>query len=39
LLKARYLIRRLLRHSDITVRKTDPGPAFPFDEVKGIAGF
>lgn len=39
LLKARYLIRRLLRHSDITVRKTDPGPAFPFDEVKSIAGF
>lgn len=38
-LKARYLIRRLLRHSDITVRKTDPGPAFPFDEVKSIAGF
>ena len=39
LLKARYLIRRLLRHSDITVRKTDPGPAFPFDEVNSIAGF
>lgn len=39
LLKARYLIRWLLRHSDITTRKTDPGPAFPFDEVKCVAGF
>lgn len=39
LLKSRYLIRWLLRHSDITIRKSDPGPAFPFDEVKLISGF
>ncbi|MDE6878178.1 MAG: N-acetylmuramoyl-L-alanine amidase [Odoribacter sp.] len=34
LLKARYPIRWLVRHSDISVRKVDPGPAFPFEEVK-----
>ena len=39
LLKRRYLIRWLLRHSDITRRKADPGPAFPFDEVKRDSGF
>lgn len=39
LLKSHYLIRWLLRHSDITTRKTDPGPAFPFDEVKCNSGF
>lgn len=39
LLKSRYLIRWLLRHSDITPRKVDPGPAFPFDEVKRHSGF
>ena len=39
LLKRHYLIRWLLRHSDITLRKSDPGPAFPFDEVKLISGF
>lgn len=39
LLKSRYLVRWLLRHSDITVRKADPGPAFPFEEVKTLSGF
>lgn len=39
LLKKRYLMRWLLRHSDITPRKADPGPAFPFDEVKRNCGF
>ena len=34
LLKACYGIKYLVRHSDITSRKTDPGPAFPFDELK-----
>lgn len=34
LLKARYPIRWLVRHSDISVRKVDPGPAFPFEEMK-----
>lgn len=34
LLKERYLIRWLVRHSDVTPRKADPGPAFPFEEVK-----
>ena len=29
LLMDRYPIRYLLRHSDITPRKIDPGPAFP----------
>lgn len=29
-----YPIHWLLRHSDITRRKIDPGPAFPFEEVK-----
>lgn len=38
LLKERYLIHWLLRHSDITRRKTDPGPAFPFEEVKQRVG-
>lgn len=39
LLKSRYLIRQLVRHSDITPRKTDPGAAFPFEEVKQLTGF
>lgn len=39
LLRKRYLIRWLLRHSDITARKSDPGPAFPFEEVKTMTGF
>lgn len=39
LLKSRYLISWLLRHSDITPRKADPGPAFPFEEVKRNSGF
>lgn len=39
LLKSRYLVRWLLRHSDITPRKVDPGPAFPFGEVKRNSGF
>ena len=34
LLKACYGIKYLVRHSDITPRKTDPGPAFPFDELR-----
>lgn len=38
LLKKCYPIRWLLRHSDITRRKSDPGPAFPFDEVKKRVG-
>lgn len=38
LLKERYLMHWLLRHSDITRRKSDPGPAFPFDEVKQRVG-
>lgn len=33
LLASRYLIKYVLRHSDITSRKVDPGPAFPFEEV------
>lgn len=33
LLVSRYLIKYVLRHSDITDRKVDPGPAFPFEEV------
>lgn len=33
-LKERYGIKYLLRHSDITGRKVDPGPAFPFEELK-----
>ena len=33
LLKECYGIKYLVRHSDITPRKTDPGPAFPFDEL------
>lgn len=39
LLRKRYLIRWLLRHSDVTSRKIDPGPAFPFDDVKYMSGF
>ena len=39
LLRLRYLIRWLVRHSDITKRKIDPGPAFPFEEVKINSGF
>ena len=39
LLKARYLMHWLVRHSDITRRKSDPGPAFPFEEVRRQAGF
>ncbi|MDE5639526.1 MAG: N-acetylmuramoyl-L-alanine amidase [Odoribacter sp.] len=39
LLKKHYLLRYLVRHSDITTRKTDPGPAFPFEEVKTMTGF
>lgn len=27
-----YPVRDILRHSDITARKSDPGPAFPFVE-------
>ena len=34
LLKECYGIKYLVRHSDITPRKTDPGPAFPFDELR-----
>lgn len=34
LLKACYGIKYLVRHSDITSRKIDPGPAFPFGELK-----
>ena len=34
LLKVCYGIKYLVRHSDITPRKTDPGPAFPFDELR-----
>lgn len=39
LLRQHYPLRHLVRHSDITTRKTDPGPAFPFEEVKAITGF
>lgn len=38
LLKERYLMRWLVRHSDITRRKSDPGPAFPFEEVRRQVG-
>lgn len=38
LLKERYLIHWLVRHSDITPRKCDPGPAFPFDDVRKRIG-
>lgn len=34
LLQKRYKIKYLVRHSDITSRKVDPGPAFPFEELK-----
>ncbi|MEI3421505.1 MAG: N-acetylmuramoyl-L-alanine amidase [Butyricimonas faecihominis] len=34
LLKECYGIKYVVRHSDITPRKTDPGPAFPFDELR-----
>lgn len=34
LLKETYGIKYLVRHSDITSRKVDPGPAFPFDALK-----
>lgn len=33
LLARHYPVKYLLRHSDVTTRKVDPGPAFPFDEV------
>ena len=39
LLKACYGIRYLVRHSDITARKRDPGPAFPFESLKVRLGF
>ncbi|WP_255469430.1 N-acetylmuramoyl-L-alanine amidase [Butyricimonas hominis] len=39
LLRVHYGIKYLVRHSDITSRKVDPGPAFPFEEVKKRAGF
>lgn len=31
LLTVTYPIRRIVRHSDITSRKADPGPAFPYE--------
>lgn len=34
LLISEYPIRQVLRHSDVTTRKLDPGPAFPFEEFK-----
>lgn len=39
LLREYYGIKYLVRHSDITSRKVDPGLAFPFEEVKKKAGF
>ena len=39
LLKERYGIKYLVRHSDITTRKVDPGPAFPFEVLKKKLGF
>ena len=39
LLKKRYGIQYLVRHSDITSRKADPGAAFPFEELKKRLGF
>lgn len=39
LLKERYRIKYLVRHSDITSRKVEPGPAFPFGELKKKLGF
>ena len=39
LLKSAYPLRWLVRHSDITGRKVDPGPAFPFEQVKKDVGF
>lgn len=39
LLREYYGIKYLVRHSDITSRKVDPGLAFPFEEVRKKAGF
>ncbi len=39
LLKEAYALKWLVRHSDITDRKVDPGPAFPFERVKTNVGF